>query len=632
MKKLFLAFFIPVAVILGTPALIATLMYDGTGDEHLPVQLYTDDAEDAKTMIYTELDTSIQAAEDGAEDLVFNLHQDIINRAIYEMILDSNPNYAPGDDCTTPEECYIVAESTLVEGYEFSFRIVGMWVSFYDGATVTEPGRFVFNVYIEVNLNDGASYKTVIEAHFLFDDDADYYYLEFDKVQIGRLPLPKSFFTSVINIIQDQANINLEEQIGEIPIGVFDLDNLSYTIEKDEILTKMVETETGEPESGILLAQGLLSIVFENQLVQFDLQDDELVLTVGVSKIRTETSTGIPSYLYSLHDQEVVGGEVVIGEFNPELFDAEGYLQDLFTQYIFNSALIGTDTGFKIKERTFNKLIYSGAEGFADSRQIVEIPIDETSTKNIELGLKAIWFEFEADHILAKALFQIADIESLIILRANEVSTTGDILQFEFVEITAGFDAGEDSIDYLEILDLAVFKQAFAQLGDVEFGEFNVDGDLIISAEQLSGLMQDGSEPGAVLVTGIAIEENAIVLTVEAADSGLQDTLVAFQGALSDVVADPDLLVDLGGVLDTTDGGTEQAVYESMVDLQEALTTGEGTVTPEQVEDLLTNFEDLDGTTQNDFLAAITDLIDPTVFTDFEDLFGALGDPVVPTE
>ena len=69
-----------------------------------------------------------------------------------------------------------------------------------------------------------------------------------------------------------------------------------------------------------------------------------------------------------------------------------------------------------------------------------------------------------------------------------------------------------------------------------------------------------------------------------------------------------------------------------MVDLQEALTTGEGTVTPEQVEDLLTNFEDLDGTTQNDFLAAITDLIDPTVFTDFEDLFGALGDPVVPTE
>ena len=68
MKKLFLAFFIPVAVILGTPALIATLMYDGTGDEHLPVQPYTDDAEDAKTMIYTELDTSIQAAEDGAEE------------------------------------------------------------------------------------------------------------------------------------------------------------------------------------------------------------------------------------------------------------------------------------------------------------------------------------------------------------------------------------------------------------------------------------------------------------------------------------------------------------------------------------------------------------------------------------
>lgn len=630
MKKLFLALFIPIAVILGTPALVATLMYDGTGNEHLPVHLYNDDTEDAKTMLFSELDTSIQEAENGDTDLIFNLNQDVINRAIYEAILESNPSYAPGDDCANDNECYIASESVEAEGYDFSFRIVGMWVSFYDGASATSPGRFVFNVFLEIDLNGGLTYKTVVEAHFLFDDDADYYYLEFDKVQIGRLPLPKSFFTSIINIVQEQADINLEEQLGDIPIGEFDLSNLSYTIEKDEILTKMIDNENGEPESGALLGQGLLSIVFENQLVQFDLQDEELVLTIGVSKIRTEGDVDIPSYLYTLHDQEVVGGEVVIGEFNPELFDAESYLQDLFTEYIFNSALLGNSAGFKIKEQTFNKLIYSGAEGFANTRQVVEVPISDTETKSIELGLKAIWFEFEADQIYAKALFRIAGIDSMIIIRAEEVSTTGDILQFSFVEITAGYDEGEDSIDYLEILDLDSFKQAFAALGDVEFGEFNEDGDLIISTEKLSALLQDGSEAGAVVVTGISLEENAIVLTVEAGDSALQSTLEAFQTAFSDVIGNEDLLDDLGAVLNTTDGGTEQAVYESMVELQEALNSTEGTVTPEQIEELFANFEQLDPETQNDFLGTITDMIDPTLFADFEGLFGPLDDTVVP--
>lgn len=631
MKKLFLALFIPIAVILGTPALVATLMYDGTGNEHLPVHLYNDDAEDALTMLFSELDTSISEVEDGTSgDLEFNLHQDIINRAIYEAILEQNPDYAPGDDCVTDDECYIAAEPVVAEGYEFSFRIVGIWVSFYDGSSSTDPGRFVFNVFLEVDLNGGMQYKTVVEAHFLFDDDADYYYLEFDKVQIGRLPLPKSFFTSIINVVQEQANIDLEAQLGEIPLGEFDIDNLSYTIQKDEILTKMVESENGEPESGALLGQGLLSIVFENQLVQFDLQDDEFVLTVGVSKFRSEDEgdTDIPAYLYTLHDQEMIDGEVVIGEFNPELFNPEAYLQDLFTEYVFNSSLLGG--GFKIKESTFNKLIYSGAEGFADTRQTVDIPISETETKTIELGLKAIWFEFEADQIYAKVLFRIAGIDSLIVIRAEEVSITGDILQFEFVEITAGKDVGENSGDYLEILDLEVFKQAFAALGDVEFGEFNAEGDLIISADKLSVMLQDGSEDGVVIVTGISLEENAIVLTVEAADPTLQATLTAFQDALTDVIGDEQLLTDLGTVLDTTDGGTEQAVYESMVDLQATLADPEATVQPEQLEELFTNFEQLDSATQEAFLESITDLVDPSVFANFEDLFGSLGDETVP--
>jgi hypothetical protein len=617
--------FVPVLVILGTPALALGLMYDGSGNEHLPVHLYTDEY-DAQEMLFEELDTSITEVQDGVtQDLVFNLSQDVINRAIYEAILEMNPNYAPGDDCQTDEQCYIESGAQEAEGYNFSYRIIGAWVSFYDGASSSDPGRFVFNVFAEIAINNDITYKTVLEVHFLFDDDPEYYYLEFDKLQMGNLPLPKSFFTAIINTAENQGDLDFEEQIGDLPIGEFDINDLSYTLPKDEILTKLAEGNEGNEDAGALLAQELLSIVFDNQLVTFELQDEEFTLTAGVSQFRNidEDKVEIPEYLYDLHDKEIVEGEVVIGEFNPELFDPEAYIQDVFTQWIFNSALIGG--GFEISEEIFNKLIYYGAEGFADTRSTQEIPVSDTETKTIELGLKAIWFEFEEEDIYANALFRIAGIDSLLVIRAENVSTSELELQFEFVEITFGKDEDESSTEFIEIVDLSVFKQVFAELGDVEFGEFNEDGDLIISASKLSDLMQDGTEEGAVVVSGISLQTNGIVLDVEAGDPTLQQTLQDFQTALNDVLGSEQLSTNLTTVLNTTDGGVEQEVYESVVDLQQTLAADE-TPTPEQVEELVENFIDLDPETQAEFLDTIGDLIDPELLGDYEDLFGSFDD------
>jgi hypothetical protein len=380
--------------------------------------------------------------------------------------------------------------------------------------------------------------------------------------------------------------------------------------------------------------QELLTIVFDNQLIQFDLVDTEFTLTAGVSQFRSEDVTDIPEYLYDLHDQEIVDDELVIGEYNPELFDPAAYLQDVFTDFIFNNALLGGGTintetgdleyGFDIEEEIFNKLIYSGANGFADTRTVQTLQISPTETKEIEVGLKAIWFEFEEEEIYANALFRIAGIDSMLIIRADEVSaeTAVDRLKFEFVEITFGKDADENSGEYLEILDLEVFKQVFAELGDVEFGEFDENGDLIISASRLSDLMQDGSEEGAVSVSGINLASDAIVLTVAIPDeNGLASTIQDFQTALQDVIGNEQLATNLQSVLDTTGGGTEQEVYEAVVDLQETLAASE-TPTVEQVEDLMDNFVDLDEETQLEFLDTIGDLIDPALLDEYGDLFG----------
>jgi hypothetical protein len=626
MKKLFLAITIPILVILGTPALIATLMYDGTGEEHMPTYLYTDEY-DFNNMIFTELNNSINEVEVGTTDnLVLSIHSDMINRFIYEMVLEENPDYAPGDSCTTDDECYIFAEPLQAEGYNFSFRVVGMWVSFYDGETASDPGRFTFNIYLEVNLNDGATYKTVVELHFLFEDDADYYYLEFDKVQMGRLPVPKSFFVTIMDMIENQGNVNLDEQVGGLPLGTLDLNNLSYTIEKDEILAAMEENANGEADSGAQMMQQLLSIVFDEELVTFDLTDDEFILTAGVSKFRSD-DTDIPAYLYDMHDKTVEGTETIIGEYNPELFDPEAHVQTLFTEFIFNNALIGG--GFEITEETFNKLIYSGAEGFAETRQTVDIEISDTETKTVEVGLQAIWFEFNADGIFVKALFSIADIDSLLVLKANETSTTTEELVFEFYEINAGKDDGENPGDYLEITDMDAFQAVLSDF-EIDFGRFDENGNLILSAAELTALMQDGSAPDAVSVTAIDLVEGAIVLTVTP-NAQYQAALDAFQSAMETTLGDPNLLTDIGGVLDTTDGGIEQATYEALQDIQEAINDPLQDVTGDQIEELFTNLEGLDEETQQEFLDTIVNSIDPSTVSGFEDVFGNFGQDEEPT-
>ena len=141
-------------------------------------------------------------------------------------------------------------------------------------------------------------------------------------------------------------DFDLNEMTSEIPLGELDLTDLSYTLMKDDILDQLAEGG----DTGNALAQEVLSIIFDNELINFSFEEEQFVLTAGVSKFRSN-ETDIPAYLYDLHFKEMVDGVEVIGEFDPDSFDPESYIVDMFTEYIFNSALVGG--GFEIYEKTF---------------------------------------------------------------------------------------------------------------------------------------------------------------------------------------------------------------------------------------------------------------------------------------
>jgi hypothetical protein len=616
-------FFIPVLFTLGTPALVATLMYDGTGDANMPTHLYVEDAS-AIDMLYEELSSSIDDVEnDITDDMVFSLNQDIINTAIFEAIRQPgvNPDYMPNDDCVEDSCNYIFAEPVPVEGLDLSLRVVGVWVEF-------EQDKFILNVYFEVNISEGITYKTVLETHFVLQDLANEYVLKFDKIQIGNLPIPGSLISSIVDAIDKQIDdIDLNDMSDSVPVGELDISNLSYILPKDEIVEQLDPDEDVEPNLIEELAQEVLSIIFDQNLLSFKLVEEEFVLTAGVSKFKNDEDVTAPEYLNVMHFQEEVEGVIVYGEFDPNSFDPEQYLKDKFTEYIFNYALVGGD--FVITEQTLNKLIYFGAEGFSDFGTTYEY--ENVTTGEIEvvdIRLKSIWFELNPGEIYIDALFKIAGIDSLLQIKALDISDPLDSsqLMFEFTEITFGEDDDEEDGDYLSIVDLEVFKSVFVELlGDFEFGEFDENGTLIISIEKLSSIMNDSSAnqtEGTVSVDGITVVQDGIELEISV-NSEYISIIEDVTTALNDIVSDPDLLDDLEGILDTDTEGPEQEVFDAVVDLQELLGDGDPGTNPdaEQIIDLFENFEQLDPETQEEFLNAFLDLIDPELFSQYEDLF-----------
>jgi len=168
-----------------------------------------------------------------------------------------------------------------------------------------------------------------------------------------------------------------------------------------------------------------------------------------------------------------------------------------------------------------------------------------------------------------------------------------------------------------------------AELGDVEFGVFDENGILTISTDGLSNLLQDGSAEGVIVVTGITLVQDAIEISIEAADVDLQAALDGISGEISTVIEDPNLLPNLELVLDTTGGGAEQEVYESVQELQETL-QNEETPSQEQIEELFENFQEMDDETQNEFLETFADLMDQDVLAEYEGFFGDFTEDDLP--
>ncbi|MGS0973643.1 MAG: hypothetical protein ACVCEJ_10515 [Candidatus Izemoplasmataceae bacterium] len=609
MKKLFLLLLFFVVIIGGIPLALVGFMYDGSGAEDIPTDLYSP-ITDAKSMFFEELDTSINDVEDGTTtDMEYNATADMINTFIFEKIRenpDLNPNYLPGDDCEE-DSCNNILYESLEAGSNLSLR--GVWVDLHED-------EFIINIYLEAPIA-GFSYKTTVRLYFSFEDLEDQYVLSFEKITLGNIPVPKTFLSTVMNLVSNNVpSFDVEELNNQVSVGDLDIETFTYTLLKDDVLEELVRNEDTSSTGGAL-AQEVLSIIYDNNLLEFKVKDDEIVIVAGISKLESTDAEQMPLYLYDLHDYQWVGSEKIYGDFNPDLFDGQQFLVNRFTEYVFTSAL--SNSGFMIYEETFNKLIYHAEDGFSDTRISYTYTTDVYSSemKSVEFGLKALWFDFTGTEIIGKALFQIAGVESMLELTATQVSESSTELIFEFDMMTIGKDPLEVDGEYINITDMEPFIDLFRSMGSIEFASFNDQGQMVITAEGLSSFLQQGSTD-AVEVTGIALVNNAIELQVSSPQ--YQALLDTFTDEVYNVVSDPSLLTNLDDVLDDENNPDEQALLDKMSEIQNDILV-DGTASPEDINEMFTMLDSLDPETQVEFIEVIESMVDPTIFNDFDDIF-----------
>ncbi len=606
MKRLFRAIFVVVLIFLGTPTLLATLMYDGSGEDALPTHLYTEDA-DAEAMLLEELDGSFQDILDGEEgDFIFNLHEDVINTAIFQAIREHNPSYMPTSDCNDDACNYIDVEYQQFEDFQVALRAVGAWVDF-------EDGEVTFNTFLEVSGDDVGTYKTIIKVKFLVEEYTDKYVIDFDGVKIGNLPIPATFIASIMNEVVDPA-----EYSDEVPIGTLNSETLTYTLLKSDIINSIQPEEgaTEETIQSVKLMQELVKIVFDNGLVNLDFNTDEFVFSARLSMFTTSDEVSAPEYLDELH---YVLEDGTLGGFNPDALQVETYFETMFTEFVVNSAITGEN--FKITEDVLNKLVYASAEGFEELKGQQEYLDANGETKFLEYGVEGMWFEIEPDAIYANMLINIGGIQSLTQFKANVVQIDPKTISLEFTEVNIGKDALEVEGQFLLVDDVVVFNEALSSFINVDFATFTEDYKLVINADDLVALMETGNTTdGTIVIDQLFASDGALEIDIQPADTELSAALDAFRDEVVNVIESEEFITNIGTVLDSTD--PEQAeVLDAVTSLQESLIADPENVDPAQIETLFNEIEDLDDATQTAFFETLMDSIDPTVFDNFTGLF-----------
>jgi hypothetical protein len=549
----------------GIPILTLILLLDFSPD--IPVEYY--EAKDPQMIVEEEINRAIAGIDEGK--LALSLSEENINNIIYNVITQEggiNPNYAPGDDCIDDDCNFIQYQEQSLNDQDMVFGVTGMWIEFYDD---------VISLNVSVKGHYLIDFQTRLRLEFEVEDNVDEYKVTYSKIRIGNIPLPKAVIKPIVNLVVEQANLN-----------VSDLNNEYLTVEIEELRavvdkSAMVEQLADDPG-----AQAGLNLIFDNSLVTIDVFEEPARIEVYVDLALLSVDS-MPMNLES------------------DNFDLEAEITRQMNNIILS--VFAGDPKIIIDEDTINHLV-SSTMGDLSVSQI--IPLGET---DLDISVEGIWLELHPDEM--ELNFQLRINQNHLLLEVNTIASSvdGDLI-FTINEAYLGRDAGEDESEYITIPaeDIQVLAGGLV----IENELFNMDlskGEVVISSESISEMLSASSN--GVTVDSITVIEGALQI----------DITLPQQEILEEVIAEvTEVLDDLEGGLDFIDDtNPEEAAFEDK--LQEIagsidIPGGDAEVDPEDLDELTELYNEMDEDAQADFIEYLEDSVDPDVLSEFIDSFG----------
>lgn len=592
-KGLFKIIFALLILAILSPLVILGLMYQGNADEMIPLETYSDEAT-METILTTELDDAITALGDPEADINYALSADTLNAIIYTYLTGEsspNPAYRPAVDCEGADCAFYTETFSLTDEATGTLRLTGAWVEFTDG-------QGTLNLNASMQYNDGFTYATQLSLTFNIADQADAYYVAFDRVSIGRLPLTQNLFNRVLNLLE---RVTGEALVSDqnFELGTLNVEDLSFTVQKADL----VEQLKNDPDraNGIFLGE-LLEIVFANQWVSFDFTDEAIDFNVQSSTLFNTTEYALPDAVALVYDA-------------PADFVAADELSGLLESFVLTQALTG-DSVINLSETVLNQLVaqsLSNSDPLSFSRSFERADGDPITLSMI---LEHVYIDVSDTGAELYLTFAINDGVSVIALSLTEATTSQPgTLAFAVDSITVGQDADESESDYLFIENTASILASLSDTVSNDVLRINESGEIELQTSFLTAAFDASLAGSGVALSDINLVEDAIALSL-VLDTTLASVIGDYGDALKTYLADDLALIGIEDSMSEFDSTEVENLMTTIRTLNEELSSDR--LNDETATQFVEQYEALNTAEQDALTTSLESLIGSELTDSFE--------------
>ncbi len=592
-KGLFKLLFALLILVLISPFVILGLMYQGNADDNIPAEDYVQEAT-VENVLAEEIDLALKGLNTPEEDLVLSISDATMNALIYAFLTSEtgpNPDYNPGDDCTS-DACVIFTETFDINANATgTLRVTGFWVELFDN-------QLHVHLNASVQYNDGFTYATSVRLDFNIEDRTDEYYLSFDRVSLGRLPLTQSLFTRVLGWVENATGETVEN-LDALPVGTLDLETLSVTIPKAEIIQSIEEDP--DQENGPLLAE-LLRIVFANELLTFKVLDGQLDVTLQSSLLFNEGPLELDLALEAVFE-------------NPEAFDPTASLTGLLESFILTAALSGEGT-LMVDELLFNQVIAQSTaqvDGLSFTQTFAGI---EGEVSELSVGLDSLLMDLTETGMILTLSLDINGAYSQVLFTLDKVPSDDPlVLLYDVSRLSIGEDENEAESEYLVLDNLTPILEALSANLSTSAVSINEAQKIQLDGRILQATLEESLAGGGIDLSGIDTQEDAVLLSLTF-DGIINDTITAYGDALKDLLEDDFALSTIESVMSALPSEEVDQLLESMNTLSDEITAGNPS--SETVDAFVDSYESLSALEKTALMESFETIIGADLIDDFE--------------